>query len=410
MTPDETGSRRAVEDVSRTSYGRLVAYLAAVGGDLAAAEDALSDAFLAALRSWPERGVPDRPDSWLVTAARRTLVDGARRRSVATRALPDLARLADRPETGDVSAVPDKRLELMFACAHPAIDGSVHSPLMLQAVLGLDAVRIGRAFLVPPATMGQRLVRAKSAIKRAGVPFRLPAAADLPARLGAVNDAIYAAYGTGYDRRENDLTGEAVRLATILGALAPDEPEVHGLLALMLHGQARAAARRDREGRFVPLEEQDTGRWDRDLMARAERRLTRALALGRPGPYQLQAAIQSLHNRRVVDGTTERAAIAALYDGLLRWTPTVGVRTARARAHAQAFGPAAGLALLDELAGDSPAAAGYQPYWVTRAACLLDAGDPRSAAGAAERAIALTEDDALRRHLTERYGPAGAPD
>lgn len=401
------GHHQAVEDVVRTSYGRLVAYLASVSGDLAAAQDALSEALLAALRTWPERGVPDRPESWLVTAARRTLVDGARRRSVATRALPELARLAEgRPDGGpgaEASAVPDKRLELMFACAHPAIDETVRSPLMLQAVLGLDAVRIGRAFLVPATTMGQRLVRAKAKIKQAGVPFRLPEADDLPGRLGAVLDAVYAAYGTGWEDREAPLTAEAVRLAAIVTDLLPTEPEAHGLLALVLHAQARSAARRDADGGFVPLEEQDVALWDRDLMARAEHHLSVAFGLGRVGPYQLQAAVQSVHNRRALTGTTDHVALAALYDGLVRLTPTTGARVAQARARAAAAGPVEGLALLDALASDTPDVEAYQPWWVARAACLAEAGDPDGARQAAVRALALTQDPAVATHLRRTY-------
>jgi RNA polymerase sigma-70 factor (ECF subfamily) len=342
-----------------------------------------------------------------VTAARRALIDGARRRSVAARALPELERLADVPDAGH-PAVPDKRLELLFACAHPAIDPAMHSPLMLQAVLGLDAVRIGRAFLVPGPTVGQRLVRAKAKIKQAGVPFRLPDAEQLPARLEAVLDAVFAAYGTGYDDREERLTAEAVRLATLVTELVPAEPETHGLLALLLHVDARSAARRDAEGRFVPLDQQDPRRWDAELMARAERHLARALALGHAGPFQLQAAIQSMHNRRALTGTTDREAIAALYDGLVRLTPTTGARVARAQAHAEAYGAQAALALLHDVAED-PAVAGYQPYWVARARCLAAVGDLDGEREAAARAVELTGDPAVRAHLTARHRLPDAP-
>lgn len=406
-------TRQAVEDVARASYGRLVAYLASVTGDLAAAEDALSEAFVAALRTWPDRGVPDRPDSWLVTAARRNLVDAARRRGVAARALPEIARVlseAPDPPEGSAaeSAVPDKRLELLFACTHPAIDAGIRSPLMLQAVLGLDAARIGAAFLVPATTMGQRLVRAKAKIRQAGIPFSVPPADRLPERVPAVLDAVYAAYGAGWDEAHagDRLVREALRLAEVVAALLPDEPEAHGLLALLLHSDARADARRGPDGRFVPLDEQDVTLWSREAMERAESHLARALALRRLGPYQLHAAIQSAHNQRVLTGDVDWPGVARLYDGLVTLTPTVGALVARARAHGMADGPHAALRLLGELPADRVAS--YQPYWVTRADALRRAGDALEADVALQRALALTTDVAVREHLsalTRRAAP-----
>jgi RNA polymerase sigma-70 factor (ECF subfamily) len=391
---------QAVEDAARSSWGRLLAHLAAGTRDLAAAEDALAEAFLAALRSWPDGGVPDRPEAWLLTAARRTLIDAARRRDVATRALPALARLAERepepePEPGAPSAIPDKRLELLFTCAHPAIAVGVRSPLMLQTVLGLDAARIASAFLVSPASMGQRLVRAKSKIKQAGIPFAVPAPEQLPERLEFVLDAIYAAYGTGWDERSG-LVDEAVRLARLVTELLPDEPEAHGLLSALLHGAARERARRADDGTFVPLDEQDVRRWSPALMAEAERHLSAAAAHRTPGPYQLQAAIQSVHNRRAVTGATDWASIAALYDGLVAYTPSIGAQVARAAAHMQNGAPTAALAMLDAL--DAPT---YQPYWVVRAHCLHRTGaDPTAAT---QIALGLTEDPALRAHLVTTF-------
>jgi RNA polymerase sigma-70 factor (ECF subfamily) len=397
-------TRQAVDDVARASYGRLVAYLASVTGDLAAAEDALSEAFVAALRTWPDRGVPDRPDSWLVTAARRNLVDAARRRGVATRALPEIARmLPDAPDPPEGSAapsvVPDKRLELLFACTHPAIDAGVRSPLMLQAVLGLDANRIGAAFLVPATTMGQRLVRAKAKIRQAGIPFTVPPADRLPERVPAVLDAVYAAYGAGWDESHagDRLVREALRLAEVVATLLPDEPEAHGLLALLLHSDARAGARRGPDGRFVPLDEQDVTLWWREAMERAEAHLTRALALRRVGPYQLQAAIQSAHNQRALTGGVDWPGVARLYDGLVGLTPTVGALVARARAHGMADGPHVALRLLGELPVDRVAS--YQPYWVTMADALRRAGDHTGADAALRRALDLTTDPAVRDHL-----------
>ncbi len=401
-------SAAEVDRVARASYGKLLAVLASGTRDLAAAEDALAEAFLAAVRTWPERGVPEHPEAWLLTAARRTLVDAARRRDVATRALPALARLVDVPDPDPPepsSAIPDGRLELLFTCAHPAIAVGVRSPLMLQAVLGLDAARIASAFLVSPASMGQRLVRAKAKIKEAGIPFAVPGPEQLPERLESVLDAVYAAYGTGWDdptgrdARRHGLTREAVRLARIVAELLPEQAEAHGLLATLLHSEAREGARRGPDGAFVPLDEQDARRWAPAMMAEAERHLALAYAAvpRDPGPYQLQAAIQSMHNRRAVTGFTDWAAVSGLYDRLVRLTPSVGALVARAAAAMQGGDPAAALALLDAL--DPERVAGYQPYWVVRAHCLHRAGKGPEAQRAGAVALGLTEDPALRTHL-----------
>jgi RNA polymerase sigma-70 factor (ECF subfamily) len=413
-------ARAQVEEVARSSYGRLVAYLAAGTGDIAGAEDALADAFVAALATWPTRGVPDRPDSWLLTAARRNLVDAARRRDTARRAAPQVARLLeqggdDRRADGQGSVIPDVRLQLMFACTHPAIDVAVRSPLMLQTVLGLDAARIGALFLVEPTTMGQRLVRAKAKIKRAGVPFRIPGDGELPGRVGAVLDAVYAAYTAGWDELGagpsgavdlpvaagapaglTDLAGEAVRLGRLVVRLLPDDPEAAGLLALLLHSHARRDARRAADGTFVPLQRQDTSRWSSALMAEAEQHLARATTAGRLGPYQLLAAIQSVHALRAVTGTTDTHAVAQLYEGLVHLTPTVGVLVARAAAVLADEGATAALRYLDELPMDRVRS--YQPYWVTRAA-VLDAMAAPGASAAREQAVRLTADAAVRAHL-----------
>ena len=404
MSPPGGPADRAVEDVARSSYGRLVAYLASLTGDLQAAEDALGDALLAALRSWPEHGVPERPESWLVTAARRRIVDAARRRDTAARNLPDLALLqAEQQDDPAPAAVADKRLELLFACAHPIVAEPMRSPLMLQTVLGLDAARIASAFLVAPSTMGQRLVRAKERIRRAGVPFRLPDEAQLPERLESVLDAVYAAYGTGWDDPagldpgRQGLTAEALRLAELLTDVLPDEPETRGLYALLLHLEARAGARRSADGDFVPLLEQDTGLWSADRLTLAEQHLRTALAAGHPGPYQVQAAIQSVHNLRAATGRTDWAAIAQLYDALVVLAPSTGAQVARAAAHRACTGPAAALDLLEVL----PAAQvrEYQPYWVLRAHCLHDLDRTADAQHAARLAVGLTADPAVRDHL-----------
>lgn len=395
----------AVEQVARTSYGRLVAYLAsASGGDLAGAEDALGDALFAALRTWPVHGVPERPETWLLTAARRRLVDASRRRDVARRAEPDVAMLLqEQADPVPTSPVPDKRLELMFACASPVVPEGMRSPLMLQAVLGLDAARMASAFLVPPTTMGQRLVRAKAKVREAGLPFALPDARDLPARLADVLAAVYAAYGTGWDDPAGldagraGLTAEALRLAEVLVEMLPDEPETLGLFALLLHTEARAGARRDAGGAFVPLDRQDVQLCARASMSRAEDLLRRALALRQSGPYQLMAAIASVHNRRALSGRTDWAAVARLYEGLVALAPSVGAHVAQAAAVRHVDGPRVALALLDAL--PDSVIRDYQPAWVLRAYCLQELDDTAAAAAAGRRAVGLTEDPAVRRHL-----------
>jgi RNA polymerase sigma-70 factor (ECF subfamily) len=403
-------ARQAVEDTVRGSYGRLVAFLASLTGDLSTAEDALSDAFVAALRTWPDRGVPERPDSWLLTAARRNVIDAARHRTVAARRLPELARLMEqRAAEHSRTPFPDKRLELMFACTHPAIDPAMRSPLMLQTVLGLDAARIASAFLIAPSTMGQRLVRVKTKIRQAGIPFEVPEADVLPERLTSVLDAIYAAYGTGWDAATNTeapagqthagLVIEAIRLARVMVELAPGQPEAHGLLALLLHSHARTAARLGADGRFVPLDQQDITRWDPVAITEAERHLSLALGLQRIGPYQLHAAIQSVHNRRALTGATNWPAITALYDGLIAFTPTIGAYVARATAIIHSHGPAAGLHQLDELPAER--VTGYQPYWVARAHALRMLGDTIAAEHAGTLAVGLTNDPVIRQFLTQ---------
>ncbi len=405
MAPDVD---EAVEAVVRESYGRLLAYLASTTSDIAAAEDALADAFEAALRTWPERGMPDRPESWMLTTARRSVIGSGRRRDTAQRALVSLAVLADeRAQPAEQLVVPDKRLELLFACAHPAIDPSVHSPLMLQSVMGLDAVRIGAAFLVAPATLGQQLVRAKRKIKVAGIPFRVPERDELPERAAAVFDAVYAAYGTGWDdleadrRRKVGLVGESLRLAELLCELVPDDPEAHGLAALLWHTEARSTARRDPTGAFVPLSRQDPASWSIVAIERGDRHLMAAAALRRPGPYQVQAAIQAVHNRRRSTGVTDWPIIVSLYGTLLAMRPSVGAGVARAAAVLEAEGPEASLAALDGL--DRSSVAGYQPYWAVRMEALLRSGASGEELSAAyARAVELAADPSVQEHLRRR--------
>ncbi|HET7774000.1 MAG TPA: DUF6596 domain-containing protein [Burkholderiaceae bacterium] len=392
------GAGAAAERVARESYGRLVARLAWQWRDLAAAEDALADAFAAALRHWPEQGVPDAPEAWLAAAAQRRLLHHARHLRLTQD--PRVTAVFDEaePEAPDQQAVPDARLQLMFVCAHPAIAANVHAPLMLQAVLGLDAKVIASAFLVSPTAMAQRLVRAKARIRDAGLRFETPEARELPARLAAVLEAIYAAYTLGrhaLDTPADDLREEALFLAGLAAQLMPEQAEAWGLLALLLHVEARRAAQFDAEGRFVPLTAQDPADWREDLIRQAEQALWTAAQLRQPGPFQLEAAIQSAHAQRRATGQPPWRAIAQLYEVLVKHHANLGARVGQAVAVAEAGDPAAAVALLDALPED---AAGYAPYWVARAHVLGLAGVPGRQA-ALQRAIGLTDDPRLRAFL-----------
>ncbi|WP_395678499.1 RNA polymerase sigma factor [Inquilinus sp.] len=399
-------TRRAVERAARDSYGRLVTFLAARSRDIAAAEDALADAFRAALESWPRDGVPDRPEAWLLTAARRRLIDGARHLQIRAEAAPDLRIVAEEAEAlAEADRFPDERLKLLFVCAHPAIDPAIHTPLMLQTVLGLDAARIASAFLVSPAAMGQRLSRAKVKIRDAGIGFELPETKELPPRLDAVLEAIYAAYGSGWDDvagadpRRKGLAAEAIELGRMLRPLLPAEPEVEGLLALMLHCEARREARRGLAGDYIPLSEQDTARWSRPMLAEAERILSAAAQDKRFGRFQLEAAIQSVHAQRARTGRTDWEAIALLYQGLVCLAPTIGALVGQAAAIAEARGAAMGWDLLQAIPAE--AVASYQPYWAL--AAHLQRRLSRPADAAYERAIGLCEDPAMRAFLLRRW-------
>jgi RNA polymerase sigma-70 factor (ECF subfamily) len=386
-----------------------VAWLTARCGDVAAAEDALGDAFLAALKQWPEQGVPRAPEAWLLVAARRRLIDRARRDRTLERLLPELGAAIPGmdPETPqNAMEFPDERLRLLFLCAHPAIDPGIQAPLMLQTVLGLNASRIAAAFLVAPATMGQRLVRAKAKIRQARIPFVLPGPEALPARSAAVLQAIYAAYSTGWDTAAEAaqvevLTQEAVLLARLCAALLPQEPEARGLLALLLHCQARHGARRAADGSYVPLLEQDPGLWDAALIAEAEAELTQASLAGRPGRFQLEAAIQSVHAHRAVSGTVDWPALLRLYDALLALAPSVGARVSRVAVLAELAGPEGALAELDALATADPALRDHQPWWALRAHLLQRNGQAGEALQAYRRAIALAKDPAVRAFLRQ---------
>src|SRR5438876_3373866 len=401
--------QRTVERVARESYGRLVAYLSVHTQDLAGAEDALSEALLKALTVWPRDGVPQNPEAWLLTTARNSIIDFFRHQRVVLDSEPNLLLLTQNSTEDPLETnYPDERLKLLFVCAHPAIDPAMHTPLMLQAVLGLDAVRISGAFLVSPKTMGQRLVRAKTKIRDGGIRFEVPEQRQLPRRLDAVLEAIYAAFGIGWDdmagadQRGRGLAEEAIWLARVLLQQMPGEAEIQGLLALTLHCEARRPARRDAKGRYVPLSEQNPEQWWGPLIEEAERHLAEGFKLGRIGRFQLEAAIQSAHAERARSGRTDWAAIVLFYEQLLRISSALGTRTGYAAGVAEANGPQAGLAVLESI--DSEALSHYQPYWAVRAHLLQRLGKTREAADAYDRAIGLAEDPAVREFLLHKRG------
>jgi predicted RNA polymerase sigma factor len=409
----ETGeevTHRTIERVARESYGRLVAYLSSHTRDVAGAEDALGNALVAALTTWPRDGVPKNPEAWLLTTARHAVIDTMRHQRVISASEPTLLLLKENStEEATLSTeFPDERLKLLFVCAHPAIDPAMHTPLMLQTVLGLDAAHIAHAFLVSPKTMGQRLVRAKTKIRGGGIQFDIPQERELPQRLDAVLEAIYAAFGIGWDdmvgvdQRGRDLAEEAIWLARVLLELMPNQAEVQGLLALMLHCEARRGARRAPDGRYIPLSEQDPALWSLPLVEEAEHHLGEAYKQGRSGRFQLEAAIQSVHADRARSGRIDWAAIALFYKQLIHVSPSVGRKTGYAAAVAEVNGPEAGLAILDAI--DVAVVSAYQPYWAVRAHLLERLGRTPEAVDAYNRAIGLAEDPAVRQFLLQKRG------
>ena len=404
----ESATHAAIEVVARNSYGQLIAYIAARSGDVAAAEDALGDAFVAALERWPVEGIPQKSEAWLLHVARNRMIDAARRHQVRQNSEKVLRQIAEEAES--VAAAhehfPDERLKLLFVCAHPAIEAAARTPLMLQTVLGIDAARIASAFLVSPAAMSQRLVRAKNKIRDAAIPFRVPDPPESNERIFFVLDAIYSAYTTGWESlievssTHHALAGDAIAIGRTLAQLTPSEPEAHGLLALMLHCEARRAARYTSNGDYVPLDQQDTTRWSQPMINEAEKLLLSAAAFKRMGRYQLEAAIQSVHASRAVSGCINWPEIVLLYEGLVQIAPGIGSLVGRAVALAQAGNPAAGFAALEEI----PASriVNYQPYWAARGHLLQLLNQKDEAQKAFTRAASLTDDPALREYLFKR--------
>ena len=416
-TPDDDARARATADaVARRSYGKLVALLAIRTRDVAGAEDALSEAFASALADWPVKGCPANPEAWLLTVARRKLIDVARRRRSGEKAAAELQLLADELETNDSleAPFPDQRLALIFACAHPEIDATIHAPLILQVVLGLDAATIASAFLMSPAAMGQRLVRAKHKIRQAEIPFRIPRRDELPERLEAVLDAVYAAFAEGWsdpvgtDVARRELADEAIFLCRVIDDLLPNEPEVLGLLALMLHAEARRAARRNAAGDYVPLADQDPALWDARMIDEAESLLLRASTHNRIGRYQIEGALQSAHVYRRRSGKANWREVVELYDALLALSRSPVVEINRALALSQVQGPHAALAGLDAAASDRRLVE-YQPYWAARAELLANVGARADAQHAYDIAIGLERDAAVRRFLQRRRAELSIP-
>ena len=405
----------AVASAFRDEWGRIVATLIRVTGDWDLAEECAQEAFAVALKNWPDNGIPRNPGAWLTTTARRRAIDRLRRSAVGAEKLQEVARLEGTNErdrsTPDESGISDDRLRLIFTCCHPALVLEARVALTLRTLAGLTTVEIARAFVVSEETMAKRLVRAKQKIREAGIPYRVPPAHLLPERTTAVLSVLYLLFNEGYsatagaDLVRSNLCSEAIRLARTLSVLMPDEPEALGLLALMLLHDARRDARLDRAGDVVTLEDQDRSLWVGDEIEQGVRALEEALRARRPGPYQLQAAIAACHATAPDAGATDWSEIVALYDQLERYLPSPVVKLNRAVAVAMADGPAAGLALVEELERSGVLDA-YHLLPATRADLLRRLGRDEEAAASYRLALELASTDAERRFLGRRLAKA----
>jgi RNA polymerase sigma-70 factor (ECF subfamily) len=412
QTQIDHSNPRLIESIVRRSYGRLLAMLSVRSGDLSSAEDALATAFETALKNWPEQGVPTNPEAWLFTVARRQLIDQARSAQTQQRHQEEFSYLVDEAAAEcDPLAIPDQRLALMFACTHPAIDRSIRAPLMLQMLLGFDAASIASAFVIAPSNMAQRLVRAKNKIRVAGIRLTIPDQSAINDGLDAVLDAIYSIYTTAWsqtsdgDIQQANLAEEALWLTQLLSQVAPQEPEVFGLLALMLYAESRRAARHDERGNYVPLQEQDHKQWDHDKIDQAEQYLRHASRMLKYGRFQIEAAIQSAHTVRRHQGKADWQAINKLYAQLYQLTtsPVVGIN--QAVAMAEIATPQMALARLEQLSkevGLKDRMSNYQPYWAAMAHLQQLCGNVDAAKHAYIQAIGMCTDQATRLFLQSR--------